>query len=132
MKKLAKDWVFMADRDLKTAEILIKDDSQITNIIAFHCQQTIEKYFKAYLIEKNIPLIKTHDLIKLNDMIKEIKKLDIDEKKLMIIKQVYSESRYPSELGLLPNGLPTAEQAKEFIKYAKEIKDIINNELNLV
>ncbi|MCL2793038.1 MAG: HEPN domain-containing protein [Spirochaetaceae bacterium] len=129
MKKLVEDWIFMAGRDLKTAEILIKEDSPLTNIIAFHCQQAIEKYLKAYLIEKNIPLIKTHDLIRLNNMIKEIKNLGIDEKKLIIINEVYIETRYPSELGLLPDGLPATEQVEEFIKYTKEIKDIITNEL---
>jgi len=129
MKKLVEDWIFFADRDLKTAEIIIKDDDPFTNIIAFHCQQAVEKYLKAFLIEKDIPLSKIHDLIKLNDMVKEIKNLGIDEAKLMILKQVYSDSRYPGDIGLMPDGMPSNEQAKEFIKYANEIKTIINNEL---
>jgi hypothetical protein len=29
----------------------------------------------------------------------------------------------------LPDGIPTDEQAEEFIEYAKEIKTIISNEL---
>jgi HEPN domain-containing protein len=81
--------VLLADNDLYAAEIIIKDDYPLTNIIAFHCQQTIEKYLKAYLIENDVPLIKTHDLIKLNDMTKGIKDLGIDEKKLIIISEVY-------------------------------------------
>jgi HEPN domain-containing protein len=64
----------------------------------------IEKYLKAYLIEKDVPLIKTHDLIKLNGMIKNIKDLGIDEKKLIVINEVYIESRYPGEIGLMPYG----------------------------
>jgi HEPN domain-containing protein len=111
------------------AKIVLKDDYPLTNIAAFHCQQTIEKYLKAYLIEKDAPLIKTHDLIKLNGMIKSINDLGIDEKKLIIINEVYIESRNPGEIGLMPDGMPTDEQAKEFIKYAKEIKTIISNEL---
>jgi len=129
MKKQAEDWIFFADRDLKTAEMLIKDDDPFTNIIAFHCQQTVEKYLKAFLIEKDVPILKIHDLIKLNDMVKKIKNFGIDEAKLMILKQVYSDSRYPGDLGLMPNGMPSNEQAKEFINYANEIKAKINNEL---
>jgi HEPN domain-containing protein len=129
MKKQVEDWVLLADNDLYAAEIIIKDDHPLTNIIAFHCQQAMEKYLKAYLIENDVPLIKTHDLIKLNDMTKGIKDLGIDEKKLIIISEVYIESRYPGDLGLLPDGIPTDEQAKVFIEYAKEIKTIINNEL---
>ena len=67
-------------------------------------------------------LVKTHDLIRLNDMIKEINDLGIDENKLIPINEVYKESRYPGELGLLPDGMPIDEQAKEFIEYAKESK----------
>ena len=129
MKKQVEGWIILADKDLKAAEIVLKDDYPLTNIVAFHCQQTIEKYLKAYLIEQDAPLIKTHDLIKLNGMIKNIKDLGIDENKLIIINEVYIESRYPGEIGLLPDGIPTDEQAKEFIEYAKEIKMIISNEL---
>jgi HEPN domain-containing protein len=125
MKKQVEDWILLADRDLYAAEILFKDEYTLTNIVAFHCQQAIEKYLKAYLIQKDIPLIKTHDLIKLNGMINEIENLGLDEKKLLVINEVYTESRYPGELGLMPDGMPTNEEAKEFIEYAKEIKTII-------
>ena len=131
MKKQAKDWILLADKDLCASELLVKVDHPLTNIIAFHCQQTIEKYLKAFLIEKNIPLIKTHDLIKLNGLIMEIKNLGIDEKKLILINEVYVEARYPGELGLIPEGLPTYEQAIEFIEFAKEVKSIILKEINL-
>ncbi|MDR1385749.1 MAG: HEPN domain-containing protein [Planctomycetaceae bacterium] len=129
MKKQVEDWILLADKDLYTAELVIKDNFPLNNIVAFHCQQTIEKYLKAYLIEQNIPLIKTHDLVKLNGLIKEKKDIGIDENKLVLINEIYTESRYPGEFGLLPDGMPTDEQAKEFIKYAKEVKEIINNEL---
>jgi HEPN domain-containing protein len=129
MKKQTEDWILLADRDLYTAELLTKDDHHLTNIIAFHCQQTIEKYLKAYFIEKDIPLVKTHDLIKLNGLIQERSDIGIDEDKLLAINEVYIDSRYPGELGLLPDGLPADGQVKEFIEYAKEIKAIIINEL---
>ena len=129
MKKLARDWVFFADRDLQTAEIITKDEYPLTNIVTFHCQQAIEKYLKAYLADNAVPIIKTHDLIKLNNMIKEIKDMGIDEKKLIIINEVYAETRYPGDLGLLPDGLPSDKQALEFVEYAREIRDIISREL---
>ena len=130
MKKQVKDWILLADKDLYASELLIKDESPLTNIVAFHCQQTIEKYLKAFLLENDIPFIKTHDLIKLNGMIKEIKDLGIDENKLIPINEVYVEVRYPGEIGLMPDGVPTNEQAIEFIDFAKEVKTIIIKELN--
>ena len=129
MKKPVEDWVSFADSDLKTAEIVIRDGSPLANIIAFHCQQAIEKYFKAYLLEKNIPIIKTHDLIKLNNMIKEVKDLNINENMLIMINEVYSETRYPGDMGLILDGLANNKQDEKFIEYAKEIRSIIYNEL---
>ncbi|MCL1911281.1 MAG: HEPN domain-containing protein [Leptospirales bacterium] len=129
MKKQVEDWILLADKDLYAAEILLKGEYSLTNIVAFHCQQVIEKYLKAFLIEKDVPLIKTHDLIKLNGMVNEIKNIGIDEKKLIVINEIYVESRYPGDIGLLPDGMPTFDEAKEFLGYAREVKTIINNEL---
>ena len=130
MKKQVEDWIFLADKDLYAAEILLRDEYSPTNIVSFHCQQSIEKYLKAILIEKDIPIIRTHDLIKLNGMIKGMKDLGIDEQKLITINEVYIESRYLGELGLMPDGMPSEEQAKEFVSYAKEIRKIIIKEIN--
>ena len=129
MKKQVEDWIQLADKDLYAAGIILGNGYPLTNIVAFHCQQTIEKYLKAFLIEKDISVVKTHDLIKLNGVIKEIKDLGIDETKLIIINEVYIESRYPGELGLLPDGMPSEEQAEKFVAYAKEVKMIIMKEL---
>ena len=132
MKKQVKEWIRLADYDLFAAEILLKDDYPLTNIVAFHCQQTIEKYLKALSIEKDIQVTKTHDLIKLNGMIKDIKDLGLDEEKLIIINELYIESRYPGEIGLMPDGMLSSEQAKELLKYAKEVKEIIKRELLII
>ena len=132
MKKLVEDWILLADKDLYASKILLKDDYPLTNIVAFHCQQAIEKYLKAFLIENDVPLTKIHDLIKLNGLIKEIKDLGIDRKKLLVIDELYVESRYPGDIGLIADGMPTNEQAKEFIEFAQEVKTIINTELKKI
>ena len=131
MKNIVKDWILLADNDLYSAEVLFKDEYPRTNVVAFLCQQTIEKYLKAFLIENDIPLVKTHDLNKLNIMVKEVKDLNIDEDKLDVINEIYTDSRYPGEVGLLPTGIPTDEQAEEFLEFAKEIKSLILKEINI-
>jgi HEPN domain-containing protein len=55
MKKLVNDWITLAEKDIKAATIII-DDSDLTNVVAFHCQQAIEKYFKALILEYDKPL----------------------------------------------------------------------------
>ncbi|GBU27991.1 hypothetical protein R84B8_01547 [Treponema sp. R8-4-B8] len=68
-------------------------------------------------------------MIKLNGMICGIEDIGIDEKTLFAVNEIYTESRYPGELGLVPSGMPTVEEAKEFLKYAKDIKTIIYRSL---
>jgi HEPN domain-containing protein len=40
-------WIFFADKDIMAAENLI-DYEELTGEVAFHCQQAIEKYLKAF------------------------------------------------------------------------------------
>jgi len=53
-----------ADRDLKTAELLLRQDDAdfYSAIICFHCQQSIEKYLKAFLTKNECHAPKTHDV----------------------------------------------------------------------
>ncbi|MDR1379889.1 MAG: HEPN domain-containing protein [Tannerella sp.] len=120
MKKLVSDWVLSAEKDIKNASIIIEEED-LTTIVAFHCQQAIEKYFKAYILEKGKPLLKIHDLLKLYGIIKEIKDLEMDEDILSIINEAYIEDRYPGEFGLLPDGTPSTEQVKSFLEFTKSI-----------
>ena len=129
MKKLVNDWMILAEKDVKAASVIINEE-HLTNIVAFHCQQAIEKYFKAYILEYDKPLLKIHDLPKLYGMIKEVKDLEIDEDLLSVINETYIEDRYPGELGLLPDGMPSNEQVHDFLEFTKSIEEKIKNELN--
>ena len=41
------------------------------------------------------------------------------------INEIYIDSRYPADLGLLPYGKPTLEDAKEFYEFAQSIFDTV-------
>ena len=127
MKKQVEKWMSRADRDLSAAEVLNDHSLANDDDVAFHCQQAIEKYFKAFLIENDLPLVRTHDLTQLYGMVKEIKDLRIDEEKLFLISNVYIDSRYP-DVGQMV--IPSREQTQEFIAFAKEIQTIICNAIN--
>jgi len=130
MKKQVEVWIDFAEKDILTITEIINNHA-LTNIVAFHCQQAIEKYFKAYILENKKSIIKTHNLLALYGIIKEIIDLDIDEDLLSIVNDIYLESRYPGEIGLLDNGsIPTIEQADQFFNFTKEIQTKIKNKLN--
>lgn len=120
MKKSTEDWIVFAKSDLKAAELLIQDDT-LTNIIAYHSQQVIEKSFKAILEEFESTSLKTHNLLLLFNKIRNFINFEVDLNALEKINEVYLDSRYPSEIGLLPYGQPSTKDTIEFVNFAKEI-----------
>ena len=131
MKKQVEQWIKFAEIDLLTVSEII-GKPQLTNSAAFHCQQAIEKYFKAFILENEKPLAKIHNLLTLYGTIKEIAEFDFDEDLLAMINDIYLESRYPGEIGLLDDGsMPTIEQAVRFFAFAKEVGAEIKEKLHI-
>jgi HEPN domain-containing protein len=62
-----KRWFVKATHDWSAVVKLIGPDCAETDVAAFHCQQAIEKTLKAYLVSKQIPFEKSHDLGRLLD-----------------------------------------------------------------
>jgi HEPN domain-containing protein len=78
MKKQVKGWIGFAEKDLLTVSEIIENPN-LTNIVTFHCQQAIEKYFKAFILEHDKPLLKIHNLLALYGTIKETIDLELNE-----------------------------------------------------
>ena len=120
MKLITEQWLNNAQKDLDVVqEIIHRDD--LTNAISFHAQQAIEKSFKAVLEELEGSVPKIHSLVKLHKLIEKYIKLELDKMILSEISQVYTDSRYPGSLGLLPYGQPGIDDAKQFYEYAEYI-----------
>jgi len=43
------------------------------------------------------------------------------------LDDLYIEARYPGELGLLPNGKPSIDDARKFYEFAKDIFDQVKS-----
>ena len=125
MKFITSEWLKSADDDINTIKAII-DDESLTHIVAFHSQQCIEKSFKAMVDEFELASQKIHNLITLNETISSVYQFDFDEDKLGLLNKLYLDSRYPGDLGLLPNGKPSTEVAKGLQELAKEIYKRIN------
>jgi HEPN domain-containing protein len=119
MKQTTKNWISLAEDDLLAAKTLAHED-RLTNLVSFHCQQCLEKCFKAIIEEQDKPSIKSHDLLRLQ-LNTDIKLSDPETILLSMINEVYIDSRYPGELGLLPNGKPTLSEAEAFIQLCDNI-----------
>ena len=53
-----------AAADLDAAEQLCAQGDRFREIVAFHCQQAVEKYPKAFLVRHQIEFPKMHDITK--------------------------------------------------------------------
>jgi HEPN domain-containing protein len=68
-RDLVRQWIQKADQDLAAAEILLKDGDRFRPVIAFHSQQSVEKYLKAVLVRHQVYFPKTHDIRKVLDLV---------------------------------------------------------------
>lgn len=93
-------------------------------MVAFHCQQAVEKLLKAYIIAKTGVILNTHSLIYL---CKEAEKYNYEFRKHIkdcaFVNQFYIETRYPADEPLIVSD----EDADECITISSRIYDIITN-----
>ena len=128
MLNIYKEWLRAANDDLILLNDIIENEN-ITHLIAFHSQQVIEKTLKAYIEYKNDRVPKIHKIQTLVDMID----LDFskDDELIQILDTLYIESRYPGDMGLLPYGKPTLNDAKKFYEFAQEVFNKVCKILNI-
>jgi HEPN domain-containing protein len=126
MKQTTSDWLTAAEDDLFAAKKLAGED-RLTNVVAFHCQQCLEKCFKAAIEEQDKPSIKSHDLLRLQ-LNASIQLEETEINLLGIINEVYIDARYPGDLGLLPHGKPTLAEIEIFICFCEKLFNEIKNQ----
>ena len=120
MKEITLEWLARAEDDLLAAEILLAQP-ELTNMVAFHAQQAVEKTLKAVLEESAIAAVRTHSLTRLYSLIEPYISISVDQDMLDRLEAVYIQSRYPGEMGLLPSGKPSQSEAQAFYSFARQL-----------
>ena len=64
-QELAQAWLKKAVSDLRTARLGFETPDGPLDTAIYHCQQAAEKSVKAYLVFREIPFEKTHDIVRL-------------------------------------------------------------------
>lgn len=122
-----KKWVMKAINDINIVkhELVQPDSEMVTDAICFHCQQSVEKFLKAYLVMKKIDIGKTHNLEFLLEL---CKKQDIDFGNIDVGNlSFYAVTvRYPDEFYT-----PSVQEAKECFEIASAVRDFILRKLEL-
>jgi HEPN domain-containing protein len=120
MKPVTRAWLVKAGEDLDAIRTL-RGNPQLTGVVAFHAQQCVEKCMKAVAEERTGAVPRVHDLRRLWEVVADQfgEPLDIDL--LRELTDVYTDCRYPGDLGLLPSGKPTEEDAARFERFASHV-----------
>ena len=120
-----RKWIIKADNDFKIAvhELAQPENEMVTDAICFHCQQSVEKLLKAYLVSKNIDFGKTHNLEYLLELCKKqdtiFENINVGNLSFYAV-----EVRYPDEFYN-----PSVEEAKECFRIASIVRDSMMKEL---
>lgn len=70
------DWIKKGEDDFKLAELALENG--IYDYAAFHAQQAVEKFLKAFLVKNGRPITKTHDIAYLIEEAIKIAKTVLD------------------------------------------------------
>ncbi|MDT7890615.1 MAG: HEPN domain-containing protein [Candidatus Nanopusillus sp.] len=119
MRENVELWLKQSLEDLDTARVLLNNNKYYAS--AFYSHQAAEKALKALLyFGKDI---KTHDLSKMLDIIKEEVDLNVEEirKEALKLNPNYTISRDPDAANSLPYLLYDKNDAEEYLKIAKKI-----------
>ncbi|RLF03890.1 MAG: DNA-binding protein [Thermoprotei archaeon] len=121
---LTKEWIIKSQNDLKSAEILYKEDGP-TDSLCFHCHQAMEKILKAFLVFNKKEFPKTHDLVHLLNLCKKIDgSFKTMEDEASFLNRFYIEVRYPPEIAVY-----SKEECREAIEYTQELTQFIVNKI---
>lgn len=119
MRKESNEWVKIAREDFQSAEYLF--DKSLYRMVCYHAQQTVEKILKAILTEYETEFARTHNILDLGNAVEKIGyKTPLIDEDAIFLNSIY-RTRYPSDIGLLPSGEPTKEDAGKALNIAREI-----------
>ena len=127
MKDETKNWIAYAGENLHSAVILL--DSGLLNPCLQNIQQSVEKYLKALLLEKDQKIRKTHSISELYTMLQDVGiAIGLTEDQCDLFDAVYLPSKYP--LGsVLPDFEPDAALCQDCLgiaqKLEKKVKDLL-------
>lgn len=117
MKKETKEWLKIALEDYESAKYLHK--KRLYRMVCYHSQQMVEKVLKAILTEREIDFARSHNILDLrNAVTMSGYTINLSDEDAVFLNSIY-RSRYPSDLGLLPQGEPRKEDAQRALNIAK-------------
>ncbi|NOQ29818.1 MAG: HEPN domain-containing protein [Helicobacteraceae bacterium] len=114
-KIYAQEWLNKAWHHLSSA-ILLYEAEHYNDIIAVELHYSVEITLKSFLAYKNVKIKKSHDLLEINELVKEYIVID-DFKLLSLITKYHISGAYPPR----DRKLPPREEIKEVLDFTQEL-----------
>lgn len=120
-QELAKSWFDKALHDLIAAKTLAQSPDHLFDVAIYHCQQAAEKVLKGILVLDDVEFSKTHDILSLLTLAKELRPSLAEFEALAESLTPYAVIyRYPGEfLG------PDEEEFWQALEMAQRIYDAV-------
>jgi HEPN domain-containing protein len=126
MKPTTREWVKKAENDFKVASLILRRRKDVVpDAACFFCQQCIEKYLKARLLEAGIAFPRTHDLLQLLNACVQIEPLWPAYAKVVDAMSDYAvDFRYPGHSA-------TSHEAKVALRHCESLRAEVRHSLGL-
>ncbi len=122
------EWLSKADEDFSFAEANLHEGNSFYAQICFHFQQAAEKYLKAYILAKELPFERVHDLMHLlRTCVTHSSSLTMLREDCILLSSYYIETRYPVHW---PTNY-SREVAEQARMAANNIAQAVRSELNI-
>lgn len=128
LKSSTLEWIEYAEHDLLTVKALLASSKIPFEIVAYHCQQSAEKYLKSVLIENGTSVPFIHDLLKLNHEVRVfIPQLSSLDRACELLTPFGTATRYPgSAMKIGP------EHMASVVLWAESIRSAVRSGFGLV
>jgi HEPN domain-containing protein len=99
--KILNEWLYLADMDIDSAQLLHKWRPAHYEVICYHCQQAAEKYMKGFLYAHDIEPPRTHDIEQLCSLCAGINvSFNLLRNECEYLTDFATQPRYPQELDI--------------------------------
>ena len=118
-------WISKAEEDLLVVRQLMSADILVKGAIAYHCQQSAEKFLKAFLVFHGIEIAKTHNI---EFLLEQCKIIDIRFSAIdpFNLTDYGVEVRYPGDFLE-----PSFKEIQVLITVVENIRDLVLRNLKL-
>ena len=114
-----KQWILFAQQDYDLVKAIIETHSPYpipVTIVCYHCQQSVEKILKAYILAQGNTLTKTHDL---KVLLEQCRRYSSDFDGFMAactkLTTYITTSRYPSDTAIAEQDMTQSIQDAQII-----------------